>query len=307
MAGEKGPTKRSAMDIKRLASLIQRGTGRLLVIDSRTFSEYNASHVQGAVNVCCSKLVKRRLQQDKVSVTELLQPNGKVKVPAHPAEGFLSETLHPRHLNTFANRLCRVPPWFRISLRCASSSLLTVSGVIFVGLAYRTDSRPSGPTDGPEVSLAAAGLGKGPDGGQTYTENTAAFLVTKNPVVVFAQSRICHVFTLWHPLFTCSVPASERPGQLRGSRDAVALQREESSVVLLQSDRSTLSRSEAGSYWIGATRSRTSEADRGPSKSPAWPTAQALRPQLKPHHSVYGCVCMSSHETRTAMEGWWPR
>uniref|UniRef100_UPI0037E8AB57 dual specificity protein phosphatase 8 isoform X1 n=1 Tax=Semicossyphus pulcher TaxID=241346 RepID=UPI0037E8AB57 len=80
MAGEKGPTKRSAMDIKRLASLIQRGTGRLLVIDSRTFSEYNASHVQGAVNVCCSKLVKRRLQQDKVSVTELLQPNGKVKV-----------------------------------------------------------------------------------------------------------------------------------------------------------------------------------------------------------------------------------
>lgn len=80
MAGEKGPTKRSAMDIKRLASLIQRGTGRLLVIDSRTFSEYNASHVQSAVNVCCSKLVKRRLQQDKVSVTELLQPNGKVKV-----------------------------------------------------------------------------------------------------------------------------------------------------------------------------------------------------------------------------------
>ncbi|KAM9814743.1 dual specificity protein phosphatase 8 isoform X1 [Syngnathus typhle] len=80
MAGEKGPTKRSTMDIKRLASLIQRGTGRLLVIDSRTFSEYNASHVQGAVNVCCSKLVKRRLQQDKVSVTELLQPNGKIKV-----------------------------------------------------------------------------------------------------------------------------------------------------------------------------------------------------------------------------------
>lgn len=80
MAGEKGPNKRSAMDIKRLASLIQRGTGRLLVIDSRTFSEYNASHVQGAVNVCYSKLVKRRLQQDKVSVTELLQPNSKVKV-----------------------------------------------------------------------------------------------------------------------------------------------------------------------------------------------------------------------------------
>ncbi|XP_023811930.1 dual specificity protein phosphatase 8 isoform X2 [Oryzias latipes] len=80
MAGQKGPHKRSSMDIKRLASLIQRGTVRLLVIDSRTFSEFNASHVQGAVNVCCSKLVKRRLQQDKVSVTELLQPNGKVEL-----------------------------------------------------------------------------------------------------------------------------------------------------------------------------------------------------------------------------------
>ncbi len=78
MAGEKG--RRSTMDIKRLAGLLQRGAGRLLVIDSRTFSEYNALHVHGAVNVCCSKLVKRRLQQDKVSVTELLQPNGKVKV-----------------------------------------------------------------------------------------------------------------------------------------------------------------------------------------------------------------------------------
>ncbi|KAF7702229.1 dual specificity protein phosphatase 8 isoform X1 [Silurus meridionalis] len=78
MAGEK--SRRSAMDIKRLAGLLQRGAGRLLVIDSRTFSEYNASHVHGAVNVCCSKLVKRRLQQDKVSITELLQPNGKVKV-----------------------------------------------------------------------------------------------------------------------------------------------------------------------------------------------------------------------------------
>ncbi|XP_059402546.1 dual specificity protein phosphatase 8-like isoform X1 [Carassius carassius] len=78
MAGEK--CRRSAMDIKRLAGLLQRGAGRLLVIDSRTFSEYNASHVHSAVNVCCSKLVKRRLQQDKVSVTELLQPNGKVKV-----------------------------------------------------------------------------------------------------------------------------------------------------------------------------------------------------------------------------------
>ncbi|KAI1903973.1 hypothetical protein AGOR_G00000910 [Albula goreensis] len=78
MAGEK--SRRSAMDTKRLAGLLQRGAARTLVIDSRTFSEYNASHVLSSVNVCCSKLVKRRLQQDKVTVTELLQPNSKVKV-----------------------------------------------------------------------------------------------------------------------------------------------------------------------------------------------------------------------------------
>ena len=37
-----------------------------MVIDSRSFLEYNTSNVQQSVNVCCSKLVKRRLQQDKV-------------------------------------------------------------------------------------------------------------------------------------------------------------------------------------------------------------------------------------------------
>ncbi|KAJ8406511.1 hypothetical protein AAFF_G00300850 [Aldrovandia affinis] len=80
MAGEKERDRRKVMDAQRLAALLQRGAGRALVIDSRTFSEYNAAHVLGSVNVCCSKLLKRRLQQDKVSVTELLQPNGKAKV-----------------------------------------------------------------------------------------------------------------------------------------------------------------------------------------------------------------------------------
>ncbi|KAG7473796.1 hypothetical protein MATL_G00099610 [Megalops atlanticus] len=78
MAGEKG--RRSTMDTKCLAGLLQHGAARTLVIDSRTFSEYNTSHVLSSINVCCSKLVKRRLQQDKVSVTELLQPSSKVKV-----------------------------------------------------------------------------------------------------------------------------------------------------------------------------------------------------------------------------------
>ncbi|MGH0146123.1 UNVERIFIED_CONTAM: hypothetical protein FKN15_056641 [Acipenser sinensis] len=78
MAGEK--VHHNVMDAQRLASLLQRGVERTLVIDSRTFSEYNSSHVLSSVNVCCSKLVKRRLQQDKVSITDLLQPNSKIKV-----------------------------------------------------------------------------------------------------------------------------------------------------------------------------------------------------------------------------------
>ncbi|XP_061406205.1 uncharacterized protein LOC133341614 [Lethenteron reissneri] len=45
----------------------------LLVIDGRTFAEFNSCHVASALNVCCSKLVQRRLQQDKVSVLELVQ------------------------------------------------------------------------------------------------------------------------------------------------------------------------------------------------------------------------------------------
>uniref|UniRef100_S4RFX8 Protein-serine/threonine phosphatase n=1 Tax=Petromyzon marinus TaxID=7757 RepID=S4RFX8_PETMA len=45
----------------------------LLVIDGRTFAEFNSCHVRSALNVCCSKLVQRRLQQDKVSVLELVQ------------------------------------------------------------------------------------------------------------------------------------------------------------------------------------------------------------------------------------------
>ncbi|CAG0904213.1 unnamed protein product [Darwinula stevensoni] len=45
----------------------------LLIIDSRSFVEYNDAHITGAVNVCCAKMFKRRLQQDKISVKEYLQ------------------------------------------------------------------------------------------------------------------------------------------------------------------------------------------------------------------------------------------
>ncbi|XP_070848623.1 dual specificity protein phosphatase 16 [Chaetodon trifascialis] len=63
-----------------LVSLLEGGLDRVVLIDSRPFVDYNASHILEAVNVNCSKLMKRRLQQDKVQIAELLQHSAKKKL-----------------------------------------------------------------------------------------------------------------------------------------------------------------------------------------------------------------------------------
>jgi dual specificity MAP kinase phosphatase len=55
------------IDKQQLAEVVLNRTDNILIIDSRSFLEYNTSHVSYAVNVNCSKIVKRRLQQNKVS------------------------------------------------------------------------------------------------------------------------------------------------------------------------------------------------------------------------------------------------
>ncbi|XP_072310036.1 dual specificity protein phosphatase 16 [Eucyclogobius newberryi] len=63
-----------------LVALREGSLDRVVLIDSRPFVDYNASHILEAVNVNCSKLMKRRLQQDKVQIAELLQHSAKKKL-----------------------------------------------------------------------------------------------------------------------------------------------------------------------------------------------------------------------------------
>ncbi|XP_007425972.1 dual specificity protein phosphatase 16 [Python bivittatus] len=65
---------------ERLVAWLESGMEKLLLIDSRPFVEYNMSHILEAININCSKLMKRRLQQDKVLITELIQHSAKQKV-----------------------------------------------------------------------------------------------------------------------------------------------------------------------------------------------------------------------------------
>ncbi|XP_051491928.1 dual specificity protein phosphatase 16 [Apus apus] len=65
---------------EKLVALLESGVETLLLIDSRPFVEYNTSHVLDAININCSKLMKRRLQQDKVLITELIQHSAKHKI-----------------------------------------------------------------------------------------------------------------------------------------------------------------------------------------------------------------------------------
>ncbi|XP_052441043.1 dual specificity protein phosphatase 16 [Carassius gibelio] len=63
-----------------LVALLEGALDRVLLIDSRPFVEYNTCHILEAVNVNCSKLMKRRLQQDKIQISELLQHSAKRKL-----------------------------------------------------------------------------------------------------------------------------------------------------------------------------------------------------------------------------------
>ncbi|KAM8973659.1 dual specificity protein phosphatase 16 [Pelodytes ibericus] len=64
----------------KLVAWMEGGAEKVVLIDSRPFVDYNTAHILDAININCSKLMKRRLQQDKVQIVELIQHSAKQKV-----------------------------------------------------------------------------------------------------------------------------------------------------------------------------------------------------------------------------------
>lgn len=48
---------------------------KLLIIDSRSVNEYNSLHIKNSINLPYTKIIKRRLLNDKISIVELLIKN----------------------------------------------------------------------------------------------------------------------------------------------------------------------------------------------------------------------------------------
>lgn len=103
-AGRAAPASARLIGPEGLVALLEGGLDRVLLIDSRPFVDYNTSHILEAINVNCSKLMKRRLQQDKVQIAELLQHSAKKKVSASGSRGFLKSVR--RSSCNFRGRSC---------------------------------------------------------------------------------------------------------------------------------------------------------------------------------------------------------
>ncbi|XP_053207674.1 dual specificity protein phosphatase 16-like [Panonychus citri] len=66
------PCNLNLIDVNTLASYIKNGRQNILILDMRSFLEYNTSHVSTSFQVTSSKLVLRRLQQGKLTANELI-------------------------------------------------------------------------------------------------------------------------------------------------------------------------------------------------------------------------------------------
>ena len=59
---------------QQLATMLEtKQEKNVLIIDSRSFLEYNDFHVKDSINIGCSKIVKKRLEQNKIGILDLLK------------------------------------------------------------------------------------------------------------------------------------------------------------------------------------------------------------------------------------------
>ncbi|CAG0921659.1 unnamed protein product [Notodromas monacha] len=61
------------LDAGEMADVLHASSLKVLILDCRSFLDFNNGHVYNAVNVWCSKLLNRRLQQNKVTAQEVLR------------------------------------------------------------------------------------------------------------------------------------------------------------------------------------------------------------------------------------------
>ena len=86
------------VDIDTLASYIKNGRQNILILDMRSFLEYNTSHISTSSQVTSSKLVLRRLQQGKLTANEMItnvvgcepDPNVEIILYDHDSKNFTS-------------------------------------------------------------------------------------------------------------------------------------------------------------------------------------------------------------------------
>ena len=50
----------------------------VLCVDTRSMLQYNDNHIQGSINICCSKIIRRKLQHNRISIKDLIRNNNDV-------------------------------------------------------------------------------------------------------------------------------------------------------------------------------------------------------------------------------------
>lgn len=68
--------KISAVTANELATLIKHPVSPFLCVDTRSLMQYNDNHILGSVNICCSKIIRRKLQYNRISIQDVLKNCG---------------------------------------------------------------------------------------------------------------------------------------------------------------------------------------------------------------------------------------